>query len=639
MRASNFGRLVFALLALSFLMLSACSEPTAPQTEVPEPVPSSEPAGEAEAAPSVAEVTSPVRTALFGAVHVHTNNSFDAFTNGTVTTPADAYKWAQGEVIQGDRMGAQFKIRTPLDFYAVSDHAEMMGTFAKMLDPTTEISKNPIAGRVLSSDQNVAMQAFAEILVDMSAGKLDPQFTDPAISRTVWSSIVATADQYYRPGEFTTFPAFEWTSNPDFRNLHRVVVFRDSAKVPEMAFSALDSDREDDLWTWMETQRAAGSTLLAIPHNGNASDGLMFSLTDLDGNPLDAAYAARRSANEPVYEISQIKGTSETHPDLSPNDEFAGFELWDYTLSAGAVHPTNRQGSYVRKALLDGLSQAAAGQGNPFRYGFIGDSDTHNAAASNEEDNYTGKFAFESHAEHRLLGLEGQPEGQKQQLREFSSGGLAGVWAEANTREAIYDALLRRETFGTSGTHLQVRLFGGWDFTAADGKESDWVASGYARGVPMGGDLSSAPAGASPSFMVWALKDPNSGNLDRVQLVKGWVDADGQQHEQVYDVAWSDDRVIDPESGKLPPVGNTVDASTATYSNSIGNAELFTVWTDPDFDATQHAFYYLRVLEIPTPRWSTRDAVALGIEIPQGLPVSIQERAWSSPIWYTPAAQ
>jgi hypothetical protein len=308
-------------------------------------------------------------------------------------------------------------------------------------------------------------------------------------------------------------------------------------------------------------------------------------------------------------------------------------------LSAEAVHPTNRQGSYVRKALLDGLSQAAAGQGNPFRYGFIGDSDTHNAAASDEEDNYTGKFAFESHAEHRLLGLEGQPEGQKQQVREFSSGGLAGVWAEANTREAIFDAMLRRETFGTSGTHLQVRLFGGWDFTAADSRETDWAANGYARGVPMGGELSPAPAGESPSFIVWALKDPNSGNLDRVQLVKGWVDADGQQHEQVYDVAWGDDRVIDPESGKLPPVGNTVDASTATYSNSIGNAELFTVWTDPDFDATQHAFYYLRVLEIPTPRWSTRDAVALGIEIPQGLPVSIQERAWSSPIWYTPAAQ
>ena len=515
----------------------------------------------------------------------------------------------------------------------------MMGTFVQMLDPGTEISKNPIAARVLSSDQNVAMQAFAEILIHMSTGTLDPQFSDPAISRSVWSSIVATADQYYRPGEFTTFPAFEWTSNPDFRNLHRVVVFRDSAKVPELAFSAINSDREADLWTWMETQRAAGSTLLAIPHNGNASDGLMFSLTDRDGNPLDAAYAARRTANEPVYEISQIKGTSETHPDLSPNDEFAGFELWDYTLSAEAERPTNRQGSYARQALLDGLSQAAAGQGNPFRFGFIGDSDTHNAAASNEEDNYTGKFAFESHAEHRLLGLEGQPEGQKQQLREFSSGGLAGVWADANTREAIYDAMLRRETFGTSGTHVQVRLFGGWDFTAADGRETDWVANGYARGVPMGGDLSSAPIGASPGFIVWALKDPNSGNLDRVQLVKGWVDADGQQHEQVYDVAFGDDRVIDPESGKLPPVGNTVDASTATYSNSIGNAELFTVWTDPDFDATQHAFYYLRVLEIPTPRWSTRDAVALGIEIPQGLPATIQERAWSSPIWYTPAAQ
>jgi hypothetical protein len=389
----------------------------------------------------------------------------------------------------------------------------------------------------------------------------------------------------------------------------------------------------------MGVQRETGATLLAIPHNANASDGLMFSLVDSAGNPLDAAHAEARSLNEPLYEITQIKGTSETHPELSPNDEFAGFEIWDYTLSADSLRPTHRQGSYARRALLDGISQARNGKGNPFQYGFIGDTDTHNAAASHEEDNYTGKFAFETVPAHRLNGIEGQPEGQKQQVREFSSGGLAGVWAEENTRESIYDAMLRRETFGTSGPHIRVRVFGGYDFAAADLAASDWAAAGYARGVPMGGELSAATAGASPSLLIRAAKDPKSGNLDRVQVVKGWVDAAGAQHEEVYDVAWSGGRERAPGTGKLPPVGDTVDALKGTYTNTIGDAGLEAVWTDPSFDAALYAFYYVRVLEIPTPRWSTRDAAALGVPIPAGLPASIQERAWSSPIWYTPPAK
>jgi len=621
------------------LLLAACGEKPAPQN-----------AAESAAAPAAAEAAAEVaveqpgvgpkqaapgeRRALFGAVHVHTNFSFDAFTNGTVTTPADAFKWAQGQPIQGNKQGMQFQIRTPLDFYAVSDHAEMMGTFVQMLDPDNSLSKHPMAARIMSPDQNTAMQAFAEILLDMSSGNLDPAFSDPEVSRTAWSHIVETADEYYQPGKFTTFAAFEWSSNPNTRNLHRVVVFRDTDHVPELAFSALDSWRPEDLWNWMDVQREAGSTLLAIPHNGNASDGMMFQTVDSEGNPLTPAYVAERMRNEPLYEISQIKGTSETHPDLSPNDEFAGFELWDYTLSAEAERPTHREGSYVRKALLDGLSLADQGIGNPFRYGFIGDTDTHNAAASNEEFNYTGKFAFESERAHRLLGLEGQPEGQKQQVREFSSGGLAGVWAEENSRESIFDAMARRETFATSGPHIQVRMFGG--FGLQGDPAGDWVGTGYASGVPMGGELSAAPEGAAPSFVLWAIKDPNSGNLDRIQVVKGWVDASGEQHQAIYDVAWSDGRTVDPATGKLPAVGNTVDVTTATYENSIGDAELFALWTDPDFDPSERAFYYLRALEIPTPRWSTYDAVALGVEIPAGLPATIQERAWGSPIWYTP---
>jgi hypothetical protein len=588
------------------------------------------------ASPSRPEPTA--RQALFGAVHVHTSYSFDAFTNGTVSRPEDAYKWARGEPIRGNKSGLLLQIRTPLDFYAVSDHAEMMGVFPLMTDPNSPLSKHPMAERVLSEDMNVAMQAFAEILREFSAGNLDPAFTDPEISRSVWKEIVETADAHYAPGRFTTFPAFEWTSNPDKRNLHRVVVFRDSAAVPELAYSALDSEHPEDLWRWMNVQREAGSTLLAIGHNANASDGLMFSLVDSDGNPLDAAYVEARRANEPLYEITQIKGTSETHPDLSPNDEFAGFELWDYTLSADSERPTQRKGSYVRRALLDGLGLAREAKGNPFQFGFIGDTDTHNAAASNEEDNYTGKFAFETEPAHRLLGIEGQPEPLRQQVREFSSGGLAGVWADENTRESIYDAMQRRETFGTSGPHIRVRFFGGWDFAAGDIESQDWAAAGYARGVPMGGELAAPPTGASPSVLLAATKDPKSGNLDRIQVVKGWVDASGAQHEAVYDVAWSDGRERDPATGVLPRVGDTVDPATATYSNSMGDTELHAVWSDPDFDPRSHAFYYLRVLEIPTPRWSTRDAVALGVEIPGGLPVSIQERAWSSPIWFTPGA-
>ena len=605
------------------------------------PAPAAPPAGaaaEAAAAPAAPDrpAANPERNAYFGDVHVHTGWSFDAFTNGSSTTPTDAYAWAQGQEITNSGVGGKIQIRTPLDFYMVAEHAEFMGVFNQMSNPESPLSKTELAKGVNSPDPNVRLQTFAGILRDMSVGKIDPMLTDPALARSVWSEIVKAADAAYRPGQFTTFAGYEWTANPQKRNLHRVVVFRDTAHLPDMVLSALESEDPETLWKWMDELRARGATLLAIPHNGNASDGRMFELTKFDGKPIDAAYNRTRAANEPLYEISQIKGTSETHPALSPNDEFAGFEQWDYTLSADAERPTHRRGSFARQALLDGLSQEAAGNGNPFKYGFIGDSDTHNAAGSNEEYNYTGKFAFENDAAHRLNGMAGQPEGQIQQVREFSSGGLAGVWAEENTRESIFDAMQRRETFGTSGTMIKVRFFGGWDFSDADLKGMGAVRAGYARGVPMGGDLK-APASKAPSFLVMASKDPKSGNLDRVQIVKGWLDGSGKQHEQVYDVAWSGDRKPDPKTGKVPPVGDTVNAATAEYTNTIGAAELATVWTDPDFDPAVRAFYYVRVLEIPTPRWSTIDAVRLGVPVPNGLPVSIQERAWTSPIWYTPA--
>lgn len=358
----------------------------------------------------------PLKNAYFGNVHVHTGYSFDAFTNGTVTTPADAYKWAQGQPIPGSKQGPQIKIVTPLDFYAVSDHAEFMGVFPKMADPSHPLSKTEVAKGVTSKDPNVALQTFAKILRDMSENKVDPALTDPKVSRTIWTEIVKTADEYYRPGFFTTFPAFEWTSNPSKRNLHRVVVFANSAHLPDLVLSALDTEKPEDLWTWMQAQRSSGATLLAIPHNANASDGMMFSLTDSSGEPLGDEYIAARARNEPLYEISQIKGTSETTPALSPNDEFAGFELWNYTLSADAERPIHPVGSYARRALLDGISLAAQGKGNPFKFGFIGDTDTHNAAASNEEFNYTGKFAMEVDPSHRLNGLPGHRGDVRRQL-------------------------------------------------------------------------------------------------------------------------------------------------------------------------------------------------------------------------------
>tara|TARA_R110001599_G_scaffold353883_1_gene602229 strand:- start:9449 stop:11290 length:1842 start_codon:yes stop_codon:yes gene_type:complete len=576
-----------------------------------------------------------VTNAYFGAVHVHTSYSFDAYTNGTLTSPAQAYQWAQGKAIPGGGGGPDLQLKQALDFYAVSDHAEWLGVFKLMEDPGNPLSKLPMAADITAKDQNTRMQAFAKVLRDFSSGKANPALNNPQVNKTVWKDIVTTADEYYRPGEFTTFPAFEWSSNPDMRNLHRVVLFQNSENLPGRVLSSTDSTDPEHLWAWMGELRTKGATLLAIPHNGNASDGEMFSLQTRDGEPLSEAYIRTRAENEPLYEITQIKGTSETNPALSPNDEFAGFEQWDYTLSADSLRPTHRKGSFARQALLDGLSFQVKGMGNPFHYGFIGDTDTHNAAASNEEYNYTGKFAFENNPAHRLEGLSGQPSAQVQQVREFSSGGLAGVWAVENTREAIYDAMLRRETFGTTGPQIKVRFFGGWKYGANDVAGADFVSRGYAKGVPMGGTLN-GPSDKAPSFVVWANKAPDSGNLDRIQIIKGWVDSEGVQQEKIYNVAWSGRRSKNA-AGELPAVGNTVDVKKATYSNSIGAAELATLWEDPDFDASQYAFYYVRVLEIPTTRWSTYDAANLGVDVPGGLAISIQERAYTSPIWYQPA--
>ena len=576
----------------------------------------------------------PLKEAYFGNFHIHTSYSFDGYANGSVTGPDDAYRWARGEAIPGGGNGSELKILRPLDWYMVSDHAEFLGVFPKMADPSSPLSKLDIATRITSDDQLVAFQAYSDTLNDMSAGKVDPALVDPGVIGTIWQEVVATADKHYEPGTFTTFPGFEWTSNPGKQNLHRVVVFKDSEGVPALPFSAIDSDRPEDLWQWMDEQRAKGAKVLAIPHNGNASNGLMFpETTSYGGSEVNSEYAETRMRNEPVYEMSQIKGTSETHPLLSPNDEFGGFEIWDYTLSADAKPPQNRKGGYARDAYITGLKLALDGKGNPYRFGVIGDSDSHNSAAMVEENNYRGKFGMENDPSHRLNGPPGFPEGNKRQVRQFSSGGLAAIWAESNTREALFDAVMRKETFATSGPRMKVRFFGGFGFSSESMASKNWLQGAYRDGAVMGGELGPNGEGRSPTFLIMAAMEPDGAHLDRIQVIKGWVQ-DGRKMEKIYNIVWSGDRALD-DQGALPPVGNTVNATDASYDNSIGASQLQAAWTDPDFDASQHAVYYARVLEIPTPRWSTYDAKTLGVPTREDLPVSIQERAWTSPIWYT----
>lgn len=579
----------------------------------------------------------PLKNAYFGNLHVHTKWSFDAYINAAATGPEEAYKWAQGETIAGGGDGSTLTLKKPLDWYAVSDHAEYMGALPLMDDPNSMMSKHPLAADITGDDPAASFAAYGEISDGIyTYQRRDSILGDTAFAADIWRQMVDIADKYYKPGKFTTFAAFEWTAAPGWRNLHRIVLFKDSKKVSDAAFSAVDSSVPEELWKWMDNQRSQGNELLAVPHNGNASDGLMFPIGEsFGGSAINKEYTTTRMRNEPVYEILQIKGTSETHPDLSPNDEFANFEIWDYTLAAGAIAPKNKRGGYVREALIRALKYDQEGNGNPFKYGFIGDSDTHNSYSPIEEDNYHGKFGFENDPKHRLDGPPGVDEKSANQVRKFGSAGLAGVWAKANTREEIFDAIRRKETFATSGPRLKVRFFGGFNYPEDITGASNWVETAYANGVPMGGDITGAN-GKAPSFIIHAMKDPDGANLDRIQIIKGWVDAQGNQQEKIYNVALSGDRQVGAD-GSVPAVGNTVNAAEASYTNDIGDAELQTVWTDPDFDPSLYAVYYARVIEIPTPRWSTYDAKTLGREPRDDLPVSIQERAWSSPIWYTPA--
>ena len=577
----------------------------------------------------------PLRNAYYGDLHTHTTLSFDAYIMfGTTTTPEQAYRFARGEAV--DYLGKPAKRDVPLDFQAVTDHSENLGVFNTLDDPNSEFSKTEL-GQALRKVGKGDIKVWELIFPYFKTGTELPGVDRKAIAKSTWERLIDAANQHYQPGKFTTLIGYEWTSHPDNQNLHRNVIFRGN-NVPDRPFSSYESRNPEDLWAFLNNIRKQGQEGLAIPHNANASNGLMYSWNDGQGKPIDEAYAQQRVLNEPISEITQNKGSSDTHPSLSGNDEFANFEIFD-TLLTGP-QKSEPQGSYVRDALGKGLVIKTQTGANPYQFGVIGSTDFHNGLSTGAENSYGGYLGG---VDPTRLGESNNPDNilKNGLLSTISplrtgSGGLAGVWAEENTREGIYDALRRKEVFATSGSRLKFRFFGGWDYDRQLVKADNWVQTAYSQGVSMGGDLPAKPTTAkAPRFVAWGLKDPDSGNLDRLQVIKLWA-KDGKYQEKIFDVALSDGRKRDPATGLVPPVGNTVNLKTASYANSIGDAELGTVWEDPEFDPSVPAVYYLRVLEIPTPRWSTILAVKSGAPIPDNAPAIIQERGWSSPIWYYP---
>lgn len=585
--------------------------------------------------------TARVTSVYWGDTHLHTNLSPDAFAMGTTSLGLDeAYRFAKGESLEHPISKKQIKLKTPLDFLVIADHAEMTGVpLGAMTGDKTILATQTGRrwARMFKAGQGkrVFIDEFGKA-INENAPIAD--FNTDRIKRSAWDRIVAAADKHNAPGKFTALIGWEWTSTPGGKNLHRVV-FTDAGATKSknfLPYSSLDSDAPEDLWAWLDkTSKQFSLPFVAIPHNANVSGGLMFPLSDSEGKPLDAAYARMRMTWEPVVEVTQIKGDSEVHPEFSPNDEFAEFEQWAWALDFEAMKsgdPTIKpdRGDYVRSALLRGLEQQAKHGSNPYKFGLVGSTDAHTAMAAVEEDNFQGKFLQDGIAETKFDTLEGPIAGDG-----MSASGLAAVWASENTRSGIFDAFRRKETYATTGTRISLRFFGGWDYVSEDAQRPNLAEIGYQKGVPMGGDLSNAPSGKAPHFLIHTSKDPIGANLDRVQVVKGWLDSDGEPHEKVYDVAWSGDR-RQGSDGKLPAVGNTVSKRTAKWDNSIGDRQLATTWVDPEFDPKLRSFYYVRVLEIPTPRHTLFAAIANGIEHPKNRPATIQERAYSSPIWYTP---
>ena len=585
---------------------------------------------------------------LFGDTHLHTAMSMDAGASGTRLNPQDAYRFARGEQVVSNT-GQPVKLSRPLDFLVVADHSDGFGFFPLLFKGDPSIMADPQGRRwneMLHSGKGV--DAAMEIINAFSHGKIASMpVPGTKAYASAWEENIKAAEAFNEPGRFTAFIGYEWTSNTGGNNLHRNVIYRDNGEKagqmePYTTQKPLGSDNPADLWKWMAAyEKKTGGRVLAIAHNGNLSNGQMFPIVEAFGKKIDRTYAEERIKWERLYEVTQTKGTGEAHPYLSPNDEFANFEIWD----KGNLDLSEKKEKgmlefeYARAAYKNGLKLEQNLGVNPYKFGLVGSTDSHTALSTTEEENFFGKITPAEPNPHRMSHpfFHDPNTGLTVMDWEVGAAGLAGVWATDNTREAIWDAMERRETFATTGTRMMVRLFGGWDFKPEDAHSRLPAHVGYTKGVPMGGDLHEAPEGKAPTFLVAALKDPIGANLDRIQIIKGWLDANGELHEQVYDVAWGDAEKRQPDSkGKLPSVGNTVDVKNATWTNTIGDSELITVWKDPEFDAKQRAFYYARVIEIPTPRWTAYDAKRFEVEPPSGTRMTVTERAYTSPIWYTP---
>ena len=661
-------------LLLSLLLVGACSSDEADQSRLtytrpyPEdPFPVDTSILERDVMAGVSRVPpNPDRNAYFGDLHVHTTWSADAFAFGTTARPRDAYRYARGQPL-AHPAGFEMKLRQPLDFYAITDHALFLGMVAALADTSTEVSKLDFAQPVhdLNADGNASvistlkrLMLFRDLIPKMMAAVQDGVLSREQvlrINKTAWLDTIEAADEFYEPGAFTTFVAFEYTpSVPSGGSLHRNVIFRGSDRLPAEPFSRYASRDPEGMWVWMDDLRDQGIEALAIPHNSNASNGQQFALVDWAGDPLDDEYVARRARNEPLVEITQVKGTSETHPALSDNDEWADFEIKPFVGSSDRIGETD--GSYVRKALRDGIALQESGIGNPFKLGFVAATDTHVGATTDDEENFYSKIGVID-ATSELRGSTPLPWWQAPLLqwlapnlvadvggrtyvnaatRTFGASGLTGVWAEENTRESIYDAFRRRETFATSGPRIRVRFFAGYGLDESLLDDPHAVRRAYASGVAMGSDLQ-ADLARPPRFYAHTTRDPLGAPLQRLQIIKGWVEGD-ETFEKVYDVACSDGAKVDPQSHRCPDNLASVDLSNCSITAGVGAGELAAVWQDPDFDPQQRAFYYVRALENPTCRWSTWDALRRGVEPRPDLHATLQERAWSSPIWVDPAA-
>ena len=584
---------------------------------------------------------------LWGDTHLHTDISMDAGAFGNRLGLDEAYRFARGEEVTSSN-GMKVRLSRPLDYLVIADHSDNMGFFPDLLAGAPHILSDPKGrdwyNRVNSGD---GVSVAIELIGLFSQGKFPPELMyqpDSKPYKTSWQNTIDAAERYNDEGRFTAFIGYEWTSLALGGNMHRVVIYRDDADkaeqmVPYTASPPQGSINPRDLWNWLQDyELRTGGDVLAIAHNGNLSNGIMFPMKkQYDGRRLDSNYIETRSKWEPLYEVTQIKGDGETHPLLSPDDEFADYETWDIGNLDVSEAKTDEMlpGEYAREALKRGMKLEEKFGTNPYKFGMIGSTDSHTSLATAQEDNFFGKHSGAEPNANRMMHPFMKTSAGSILGWQMVASGLAAVWSTDNSRKAIFDAMERKEVYATTGSRITVRLFGGWEFEAADARTRLPANTGYSKGVPMGGDLNSAPNGKAPSFLVAARKDPLGGNLDRIQMIKGWLDADGDLHEKVYDVVWSDGRSMGA-NGKLPAVGNTVDLATATWANSIGDPELITVWEDPEFDPENRSFYYARVIEIPTPRWTAYDTLKFGVEVPEEVEMITQERAYTSPIWYTP---